>query len=257
MTDFWARRQERAEEAERRNKTGREDEEIKKAQRAKPKGKRGDPWAESKSRHLPNARQIPQAQEEKSLTEQFRNDEESLHGLSMDTRIEKKRRLVQKYREHCVAFAEEGGKKSDPIFEHWVIWLWDVGDFESFFRYVDIAIALDLRSPFKRSYREFKMWEVLQWAEEEHGEGRSPEPWFSRMFEEVRDWSGVQQHLAKRCLTLEFKLLADGGNTAEALRIGEIALRHKAKIKTKYGELLKAAPSDPPRMALPDCTTNV
>ena len=246
MTDFWARRQKKGEESERRKKTGRQDEEIKKAQRAKPKGKRGDPWAESKSRRPQNTSRIPPAQEEKSLAEQFRDDEESLHGLPLDARIEKKRQFVQKYREHCVAFAAEGKTERDFIFEYWVIWLWDVGDFADFFRYVDIAIDRKMKSPHKRSYREFKMWEVLKWAEEEYSEGRSPEPWFGRMFEEVQDWGGVQQHLARRCLTLEFKLLADGGNTAEALRVGEVALRHKAKIKTLYGDLLKAVPSESP-----------
>ncbi len=45
------------------------------------------------------------------------------------------------------------------------------------------------------------------------------------------------KELARRALTLKFKLLQEAGKLKEAAEIGKIALEHRAKIKTRYMEV--------------------
>ncbi len=222
------------------------------AAQKKPPPKITDPWVDKQEKNKqvqivgPLSEVEGQTSNKNTLLDQFKADEDSLHGLPMNERIEKKKHLVEKYRSHCLAIAKKGANTEDQILKHWIIWLWDIKSFQDFLDYADIAIEMELKSPFKRSFEEFKLWEILNWAEEAYSENRSPEPWFSLVFDEVDDWETIHHQLAKRYLTLKFKLLVDKGDLKEAMRVGTIGLQHKAKIKTAFQEIerdLKSAES--------------
>lgn len=180
-------------------------------------------------------------------TQRFEKDLESLSGQSLATKTAIKRKLIEDYREYCESFAGTAQvSRQDRIFQHWVVWLYDVGIedqpiLSQFLKYVDEAIRLEQKPKFmKRSLLEFKQWSILQLAEDEYNSGKSPDPWFSNVFDKVDDWDSLGVQLARRALTLKFKLLQDAGKLKEAAEVGKIALDHKAKVKTRYKEVLAA-----------------
>ena len=187
--------------------------------------------------------------EAKSLSpvQRFEKDLESLSGLSLAAKTAIKRKLIEEYREYCESFAQTAEvSKQDRIFQYWVVWLFDVGIedkdiLDQFLKYANEAIRLEQKPSFiKRPFLEFKRWSILEWSEEVYNDGKSPDPWFSAVFDEVADWDKMGVQLARRALTLKFKLLQDAGKLKEAAEIGKIAINHKAKVKTRYQEVLAA-----------------
>ena len=118
--------------------------------------------------------------------QRFEKDLASLSGLSLAAKTAIKRKLIEEYRKHCETFVKTVEvSKQDRIFQHWVVWLFDVGIedktiLDQFLKYADEAIRLEQKPSFmKRSFLDFKRWSILDWAEEEYNDGKSPDPWFS------------------------------------------------------------------------------
>jgi len=116
----------------------------------------------------------------------FETDVASLKGLTLEAKAVLKRRLVEKYRVHAERFLASGhGSLKDDITARWVIWLWDIGDIEGYLAASRKAEALNQRSPLNTPLREFRWYRVLDWANAEHKEGRSPEPYFTDVLGEA------------------------------------------------------------------------
>ena len=115
----------------------------------------------------------------------------SLKGLTLEAKAALKRRLVEKYRAHAERFLASGhGTLQDDITARWVIWLWDIGDIEGYLRASRKAEALHQRSFLSTPLREFRWYRLLDWANGEHKEGRSTEPYFSDVLAEADTMPG-------------------------------------------------------------------
>lgn len=126
-----------------------------------------------------------------SLAQGFAADVDGLRGLAEEARMALKRQLVERYRAHAEAFLRgPGGGVQDPVAALWVIWLWDIGELESFLVHCARAEALDQRSPFATPLQEFRWRRTLDWAREEHEAGRSAEPYFSQVSAELERMPG-------------------------------------------------------------------
>lgn len=105
-------------------------------------------------------------------------------------RIEYKRQvLLPKWVPHVERYLESGKVHQNPIFSWCVIWLFDVGDFDKALDYADIAISQGQQTPdrLKREMSAFVADTVMEWAQTQHANGHSVEPYFSRTFKNVRE----------------------------------------------------------------------
>lgn len=168
---------------------------------------------------------------------EFERDADTLHGLPLEARLQLKRNLVEKWRAHCLAFEAAEVMTANPIYSHWVVWLFDIGEIPDFLEHCGAAILLGQNPAFlKRSLSEFRLWSLLEWSEGEFEAGRSPEPYFSTM---LNGWPEYPAQAQGRYLTLAFKLALDEGDDDRAEKLGKLAAQHGGKVKTLLAKLRK------------------
>lgn len=122
---------------------------------------------------------------------ELQQDVERLRALpTIRDRVDMKRRkLLPKWRPTVESYLSSGEQYTNPVFGYCVIWLFDVGDFDQALTWADIAIEQHQPTPgnVKRTLSAFVADTVLAWAEQEAEAGHSVEPYFSRVFECVRE----------------------------------------------------------------------
>ena len=128
-------------------------------------------------------------------------------------RVELKRaELLPKYLPFAAKYLEKGEVFSNPLFAQLIIWLFDVGDFETALAWADIAITQQQATPstIKRDWPHFVADTVLEWAEPEIQRGNAVEPWFSQVLVKVmNEWRLNEQLTAKWLKTAGLLLLTD------------------------------------------------
>lgn len=249
MEDIWAERK-------RKRRAERKQAEVKQQQEStalKPvEIKDDDIWAKQKAEKQ-KKRLNPEQEEpkgslvERSFYEEFRHDEESTHGISLEQKIALKKSLVEKYRDFCERFSKLENQPQDELYQNWVVWLADIEAWEDFLKHADIAFKHKQKPNFlKRDFLEFKRWTVLEWAEEKFKAKEDPREVFNRVFDEIEDFENVGQQLATRILTLKFKLMLEyGADPFETYQIGGLARRYGAQVKGKFEAFCKDQGWDP------------
>lgn len=115
----------------------------------------------------------------------------------------KRTELIPKYRpyvEQYLSLAALGTVYQNPLFQHLIIWAFDVDDLDTAVTWALIAIEQNQRTPnyIKRNWAHFTADTVLAWAEEQAALGHAVDPWFSRVFDKVRlVWRLNEQATAK------------------------------------------------------------
>lgn len=184
-------------------------------------------------------------------------DMKRLKSMSrLSDKVELKRtELLPKYRpyvEQYLELAALGTVYQNPLFQHLIIWAFDVDDLETAVTWALIAIEQNQRTPtyIKRDWSHFTADTVLTWAEEQAAMGHAVEPWFSRVFDKVRlEWRLNEQATAKwyklaGCLLLRDKdgvprpsAMADSATLEQADHW--LALAEKTHHKVGVGTLRK------------------
>ncbi|MFA0607259.1 phage terminase small subunit [Vibrio amylolyticus] len=197
---------------------------------------------------LARQRQAQIAQEQKTKTVVMQATPNSLHLLlteldtdlkvlknfnRTDEKVEHKREvLVPKYRQAIEDYLAGEDLFDNPLFTQMVIWLFDIEELQTAIKWCDIAIERGLDTPerFKRDFATFCSDEVLAWSEKMASKGQSIEPYFSVVFEKVRDeWSIHEKPTAKWFKFAGLNLLRDESGQVKASSVGDIETLNQAK----------------------------
>ncbi|EOA2952921.1 TPA: phage terminase small subunit [Yersinia enterocolitica] len=130
------------------------------------------------------------------------NDLKQLHGMELiaDKQAFKQEVLLPRWMPHAQAYLDGERVYQNPVLVYCIIWLLDTGQFELALQWADIAIAQGQKTPdgFKSELPSFVAHFILDWAETEAERGHSTEPYFSQLFEKVRDTWRLNERLTAR-----------------------------------------------------------
>ncbi|WP_429076421.1 terminase endonuclease subunit [Aeromonas hydrophila] len=147
----------------------------------------------------------------------------------------KRDELMPKYRpyvEHYLAAVTESGQPyQNELFQRLIIWAFDIGDFETGIAWSELAIAQGQQTPnnIKRDWAHFVADTVLEWAEKQSAEGHAVEPWFSRVFDKVRnEWRLNERITAKWFKAAGCLLLRDQDGQPRPSAVGDSATLEQA-----------------------------
>ncbi|KHA56838.1 terminase [Aeromonas hydrophila] len=153
----------------------------------------------------------------------------------LSDKVELKRtELLPKYRpyvEQYLGLAALGTVYQNPLFQHLIIWAFDVDDLETAITWAELAIEQNQRTPtyIKRDWAHFTADTVLIWAEEQAALGHAVEPWFSRVFDKVRgQWRLNEQATAKWYKLAGCLLLRDKDGAARPSALADSAVLDQA-----------------------------
>ena len=119
-----------------------------------------------------------------------------------------------------------------------------MGDFETGLDWAEIAIAQGQQTPdhIKRDFPHFVADTVLEWADLEAERGNAVEPWFSRVFNHVRqDWRLNEQLTAKWFKAAGLLKLRDEGGKPATSAISDPAALEAADQLLEQAEQFHAA----------------
>jgi hypothetical protein len=152
-----------------------------------------------------------------------------------DKAVLKRDELMPKYRpyvERYLADARETGEHyQNELFQRLIIWAFDVGDFDTGIKWSEVAIEQGQRTPknIKRDWAHFVADTVLAWAQEQGAVGHAVEPWFSQVFDKVRnDWRLNEFITAKWFKTAGVLLLRDQDGQPRPSAVGDTATLEQA-----------------------------
>lgn len=133
----------------------------------------------------------------------------------------------------------------NPIFSYCTLWLFDSGDLSRGIEYALLAIKHGQPTPsnIKRQWPSLIADTVYDWAETEAEHGRSTEPYFSQVFEQVaNNWKLPEQVTAKYYKFAGLALLRIKNGDVTPSHIGSIKqLRQADLFLAKAAELHKHA----------------
>ncbi|MDQ7855514.1 phage terminase small subunit [Klebsiella michiganensis] len=160
---------------------------------------------QAKQRQSPRTRPAAQTADTDSLHLQLLSLERDRERLAALPRIQdrvalKRDELLPKWVPVVERYLAGSEIYSYPVLGWCVIWLFDAGDIEKALDWADIAIAQDQPTPdrIKSRFPAFVADQVLAWAEQQAEAGNSIEPYFSRVFQQVREvWRLHEKHTAK------------------------------------------------------------
>ncbi|MGL6369392.1 phage terminase small subunit [Aeromonas hydrophila] len=142
----------------------------------------------------------------------------------------KRTELIPKYRPYVERYLERvaagGSAHQNELFQRLIVWLFDVGDFETGITWAELAIAQGQKRPagIKRDWAHFTADTVLAWAEEEAALGHAVDPWFSRVFALVKhQWRLNEQASAKWYKLAGCLLLRDDSGKPRPSAVGDRA----------------------------------
>lgn len=176
----------------------------------------------------------------------FAAELESLHGLDMEAKLTKRRELVEQYRPQIQAWMQGGGQGEYPPFAWCLQWLFDLGDLEGYFAWLDFALAHGVKPQHSSKHGSFvpcMVYDLLEWAEANNRSERSSAPYLARMIgvAQAHDWAGVGRTRQTQAYYLQFKDLDRAGDACGAIHVGVIGfVLHDASVKTRLLELVDA-----------------
>ena len=151
-----------------------------------------------------------------------------------DEKVEHKRDvLVPKYRTAVEDYLAGDEQFDNPLFAQMVIWLFDIEDLDTAIEWCGIAIERGLDTPerFKRDFATFCADEVLAWSERMTEQCHSIEPYFSQVFEKVRnEWSINEKPTAKWLKFAGLNLIRNDKGKPHAASVGNVETLQKAKV---------------------------
>ena len=158
------------------------------------------------------------------------NDKKTLKNItSIADKIAHKRDvLVPKYLHGIDKYIEAGAKHPSPIFSAVIVWLFDIGDLDTFIKWCIIAIEKNISTPenIKRNWETFCADSIFSWAEKQIEKGNSIEPYFSFVFEKIQscEWRLFEKISAKYYKLSALQLLRNEN--------GEVKVTHVCDIET-------------------------
>jgi hypothetical protein len=159
------------------------------------------------------------------LLNEMDNDLKRLKALTrMDDKIALKRdELVPKYRQSVKEYLDSDSQFKNQLFSHMVVWMFDIEELDTAIAWCDIAIEKGFESPFKRDFSTFCADQVLAWSERMSTAGHDIEPYFSQVFNKVKDdWRINEQLTAKYFKFAGLFLLRDEHGKALASSVGDV-----------------------------------
>ena len=140
--------------------------------------------------------------------------------------------LIPKYKPLAEQFLNSSDNYDNPIFSTVLVWIFDVDDLETAIDWCIKAIKRNIPTPvfIKRGWDSFCADTVLAWSEKQLDEGHSIEPYFSYIFEYVKDhWRLYEDATAKWFKFAGQLLLRDEDNQVKASSVGDVATLEQAK----------------------------
>ncbi|MBI9080280.1 MAG: hypothetical protein JEY79_11145 [Pseudodesulfovibrio sp.] len=170
----------------------------------------------------------------------------ALHEMkSTAAKIEHKRTaLIPEYASYVTRLREKNWKHD--LLPWYMLWLFDVGSIEAALDLGLYCIAAEIEMPerFARDVPTVMADSLIKWAEAEHAAERSPEPYFSTMFDfvagtdETPPWN-LPDQIAVKYFKLKAQLEQKSGNLEAAKGYFEKALELGATVKTVLKEITK------------------
>lgn len=127
----------------------------------------------------------------------------------------------------------------NPIFVECIIWLFDTGQMQQALEWADIAIEQGQKMParFKSGMPTFVADTMLEWAEAEAQQGRSVEPYFSRVFERVRSQWRLHEEISAKWFKFAAQLLLrDDNGTPRATAVDDVTTLQRADALLEQAE---------------------
>jgi len=165
------------------------------------------------------------------LLAELESDKKVLKGLNrIEDKVQHKRdELVPKYKPAIEEYLKSGEKFDNPLLADMVVWLFDIEELETAIDWCEQAIANELDLPFKRDFATFCADAVLAWSEKMSAQGHSIEPFFSNVFEKVRDeWRLNEKLTAKYYKFAGLFLLRDEDGKPKASSVGDVETLEKS-----------------------------
>lgn len=159
------------------------------------------------------------------LLNEMDNDLKRLKKLTRtdDKIVLKRDELIPKYRESVEAYLEGEDLLENPLFSHMVVWMFDVEALETAIKWCDIAIEKEFDTPFKRDFATFCADQVLAWSERMSAQGHDIEPYFSQVFNKVKnEWRITEKLTAKYFKFAGLFLLRDDNGKPLASSVGDV-----------------------------------
>lgn len=124
-----------------------------------------------------------------SLESDVRASKDVPRGAARDELRDKT--LLPRYLPHVQAYMASDEEYANPILVQVMLWLFDAGRLEQALPVAELAIKQGQQMPadFKRDVPTFVADAVLEWAEGEYKGGRAIEPYFSRVFSQLEQWT--------------------------------------------------------------------
>lgn len=143
----------------------------------------------------------------------------------------KKEMLLSKWKPKVDLYLDEKKVYQNSIFVQYIIWLFDVQQFDDAIRLGLIAIEQNQNMPkdWKRKLPTFIADTVFEWSEITNTNGHSVEPYFSTVFELVLKWNLHEEIKAKYCKFAGYLLLQDEDYNIRATSTDDIERLEKAK----------------------------
>jgi hypothetical protein len=153
------------------------------------------------------------------------NDIKRLKELDrIDDRNDLKRdELIPKYRASVEEYLKSETPFKNSLFSNMVVWMFDIEELDTAIAWCDIAIVQGFESPFKRDFKHFCADMVLAWADKMTDEGHSVEPYFTTVFDKVKnDWRLNEKLTAKYYKFAGLLLINDENGKPLASQVGDI-----------------------------------
>ena len=171
------------------------------------------------------------------------NDLKRLKALTRtDDKIALKRdELIPKYRQSVIDYLEGDELFKNALFPNMVVWMFDIEELDTAISWCDIAIEKGFESPFKRDFSTFCADQVLAWSEKMSASGHDIEPYFTQVFNKVKnDWRITEKVTAKYFKFAGLFLLRDENGKPLASSVGDIK-----QLETAMALLQEAEKQDP------------
>lgn len=140
--------------------------------------------------------------------------------------------LLPKWKPKAEQYLNDGKIYQNIIFVYCIIWLFDTEQYDQAIEWSIIATEQNQKTPnnFNSSIPAFVADTILEWAEKTSANGHSIEPYFSQVFELIKNkWRLHEEICAKWYKFAGYYLLKNEDGTPSATAIDDIQILEQAK----------------------------
>ncbi|MCP3945184.1 MAG: terminase [Desulfobacteraceae bacterium] len=151
---------------------------------------------------------------------------------------EKATHLVPKYMPVVASLKASGS--SHFLLGQILVWLFDIKDIHEAMELAVYCIEKKVAMPerFKRKLPTYLCDTILDWAENEHEAGRTPEPYFRQIYDLAKDWD-IPDQVRARLFRLRGLIALEKEDFEQAVTELEKATEYGAKVKTALSKAQK------------------